>query len=206
LLAPALRASLQLLRFARKATNASYLKSELAQEHGAAIHIAPNANGLLRRFGLKPEDIGANVMESFLEFDYKGTLQKDISTGGEGAAMWQNPWQLAHRVQLHNELKRMATTKEGKGPPAVLHTSAEVIDIDPQKGTVTLKDGKVYTGDLVLGADGVGVSISVHLSKHRADHVLVSSTKKGPWRRENQALQLRKERFQILGPNPEITR
>lgn len=133
-------------------------KSELAQEFGAAIHLAPNCNGLLRRFGLKPEDIGANVMEGFYELDYTGHTLLDIFTGGERAKMWQNPWHLTHRVHLHEELKRMATTKDGKGPPAILHISAKVVDIDPEKATVTLESGEVYTGDLVLGVDGVGVS------------------------------------------------
>lgn len=134
-------------------------KSKLAQEFGAAIHLAPNCNGLLRRFGLKPENIGANVMEGFYELDCTGHVLLDIFTGGERAKMWQNPWQLTHRVHLHEELKRLATSNDGKGPPAVLHTSAKVVDIDPQKATVTLETGEVYTGDLVLGADGVWVSL-----------------------------------------------
>jgi 2-polyprenyl-6-methoxyphenol hydroxylase-like FAD-dependent oxidoreductase len=139
-------------------------KSELVQEFGAAIHLAPNCNGLLRRFGLKPEDVGANLMEGFYEVDYKGIVHMDVPTGGERAKMWQNPWQITHRVHLHNELKRMATGNDGVGKPVVLHTSAKVIDIDPLKGSLTLENGEVYFGDLVLGADGVGVNIfSLHI-------------------------------------------
>lgn len=35
-------------------------QSRFANETGAAIHLAPNCNGLLRKLGLKGEDIGAN--------------------------------------------------------------------------------------------------------------------------------------------------
>ena len=35
-------------------------RSELAQEVGAALHLAPNAHGLLRRYGIFPEEFGAN--------------------------------------------------------------------------------------------------------------------------------------------------
>jgi hypothetical protein len=37
-------------------------QSEFANETGAAIHLAPNCNGILRRFGLFAEKIGANDM------------------------------------------------------------------------------------------------------------------------------------------------
>lgn len=38
-------------------------QSRFANEVGAAMHLAPNANGLLRRVGLFAEDIGANLFE-----------------------------------------------------------------------------------------------------------------------------------------------
>jgi NADPH-dependent 2,4-dienoyl-CoA reductase/sulfur reductase-like enzyme len=39
-------------------------QSRFASETGAAVHLAPNSNGLLRRIGIMAEDIGANLMES----------------------------------------------------------------------------------------------------------------------------------------------
>jgi 2-polyprenyl-6-methoxyphenol hydroxylase-like FAD-dependent oxidoreductase len=66
---------------------------------------------------------------------------------------------LSHRVQLHEELKRLATSPEGSGTPAVLKTSCIVTAVDPDTATVTLEDGSSFSGDLVLGADGVSVSV-----------------------------------------------
>jgi len=37
-------------------------QSRFANETGAAIHLAPNCNGILRRLGLYAENIGGNVM------------------------------------------------------------------------------------------------------------------------------------------------
>lgn len=37
-------------------------QSQFASELGAAIHLAPNANGILRRLGVFPEKFGANPM------------------------------------------------------------------------------------------------------------------------------------------------
>ena len=39
-------------------------QSRFANEVGAAMHLAPNANGLLRRIGIFAERVGANLMES----------------------------------------------------------------------------------------------------------------------------------------------
>lgn len=38
-------------------------QSRLATETGAALHLAPNANGILKRFGIFAEEFGANLME-----------------------------------------------------------------------------------------------------------------------------------------------
>ena len=43
--------------------------SKFSNETGAAIHIAPNANGLLRRMGMYLEDIGGNEMESLAQYE-----------------------------------------------------------------------------------------------------------------------------------------
>lgn len=37
------------------------------------------------------------------------------------------PWFLAHRVDLHAELKRMATTEDGIGKPVILKPNSRVI-------------------------------------------------------------------------------
>lgn len=39
------------------------------------------------------------------------------------------PWYLSHRVDLHNELRLLATRDEGPGEPAKIHLSTEVTGI-----------------------------------------------------------------------------
>ncbi|KAJ9144666.1 3-hydroxybenzoate 6-hydroxylase 1 [Pleurostoma richardsiae] len=133
-------------------------KSELAQETGAAIHLAPNCHGILRRLGVYPEKFGANPLNGIIEYDHLGELRLDIDLR-ESLKVWQHPWLLSHRVQLHNELKKAATEAAGEGRPAVLRTSSRIVDVDPSTATVTLSDGSKFSGDLVVGADGVGSAI-----------------------------------------------
>ncbi|KAL6355270.1 hypothetical protein LRP88_10856 [Fusarium phalaenopsidis] len=55
--------------------------SRFAAELGAAIHLPPNVNGVLRRFGLKPETWGANDTEWVTVLDSQGNVisRKNVS-------------------------------------------------------------------------------------------------------------------------------
>jgi salicylate hydroxylase len=59
-----------------------------------------------------------------------------------------------HRADLHNCLYQRAVELGAK-----IHTNSRVDDIEyedsPAQATVILADGKRYTGDLVVGADGI---------------------------------------------------
>jgi 2-polyprenyl-6-methoxyphenol hydroxylase-like FAD-dependent oxidoreductase len=129
-------------------------QSRFANELGAAVHLAPNANGLLRRMGYIPENHGAVSCKRLSQWLPNGKelfsvdLEKD-------AGRWQHPWQLAHRVSLHSELKRMATSEDGKGKPAVLRLRSRVVDVDAHAGIVTLEGGETIVSDIIVGADGV---------------------------------------------------
>ncbi|KAM0202710.1 hypothetical protein ACHAQI_010653 [Fusarium lateritium] len=129
-------------------------QSRFANEVGAAMHLAPNANGLLRRIGILAENIGANAFERITEFNAKNEVLRDADIT-ESNKQWQHPWHLVHRVRLHQELKRAATSPAGPGTPAELRTSSRVVDVDTSTATVFLEDGNQLQGDLVIGADGV---------------------------------------------------
>ncbi|RAH84256.1 FAD/NAD(P)-binding domain-containing protein, partial [Aspergillus japonicus CBS 114.51] len=64
-------------------------------------------------------------------------------------------WQFAHRVDLHEALKSKATSPEGPGTPVTIHLRSKVVSCDPAAPSLTLADGSVVEGDLVIGADGV---------------------------------------------------
>lgn len=38
-------------------------QSQFASELGAAVHLAPNSNGILKRLGIRAEDFGSNPMK-----------------------------------------------------------------------------------------------------------------------------------------------
>lgn len=138
-------------------------QSRLAQETGAAIHLATNANGLLRRMGFMAEDIGGVECVGVVEYlPQNAALKYKIDTR-KFPKMWIHPWHLVHRAHLHTALKNMATGAEGQGKPAKLHTSSKVKEVDPEAATITLDDGTKIEGDLIVGADGVHSRTRAHV-------------------------------------------
>ncbi|KAF5004026.1 hypothetical protein F66182_16073, partial [Fusarium sp. NRRL 66182] len=129
-------------------------QSQLATETGAAIHLAPNANGLLRRLGIYAENFGANPMQKLTEYTPTGETIRELDLT-EPNKKWLHPWLLAHRIDLHNNLKKVAEnpTTTQKGIP--LHKGSRIAKVDAEKATITLENGTEIQGDVIVGADGV---------------------------------------------------
>lgn len=134
-----------------------YESSRFALETGAAVHLQPNVVGLLYKYGIRPEDFGAVTCESITERLPSGGVKFSADVKGVGKA-YPYPWQLVHRIDLHNALKNKATDERGEGKPVEIHLKSRVASVDVEESTIVLHDGRRIKGDLVLGADGVHVS------------------------------------------------
>jgi salicylate hydroxylase len=66
-----------------------------------------------------------------------------------GAPVWA-----IHRVDLHNELRRLATSETELGCPVKIHLASEVIGASTD-GSIVLKNKSKHTADLVIAADGL---------------------------------------------------
>ncbi|KAJ6554237.1 hypothetical protein B0H19DRAFT_1377200 [Mycena capillaripes] len=125
--------------------------SLMNREIGAAISIPANALRVLEYLGYDKDNL-------------KGV--DSLGRGGRGGAtyLWHVPQDSmagrhCHRTDLHDELKRLAVSQDGTGPPAELHLGQEVSFCDPVAGTLTLKNGEVHHADLIVGADGIHSTI-----------------------------------------------
>jgi salicylate hydroxylase len=65
-----------------------------------------------------------------------------------------NKWYFYHRVDMHRHLREMA---EAAG--SIIRLGAQVTDVDPETGIISLKDGSHVQKDLVIVADGQHVSL-----------------------------------------------
>jgi flavin-dependent dehydrogenase len=61
----------------------------------------------------------------------------------------------------------MALEPSGDSVPAKLETKSRVTKVDVENATITLENGETFQGDVVIGADGVHVSLETRLrSRH----------------------------------------
>lgn len=85
------------------------------------------------------------------------TYYKDCET------TWGLPMYAVHRVDLHNQLRQLATQAEGLGRPCKVRVLAKVVDYDAENGKVTTADGEVLQADLIIAADGVHSTAVKHV-------------------------------------------
>ncbi|KAL4901216.1 hypothetical protein BDW74DRAFT_182072 [Aspergillus multicolor] len=131
-------------------------QSRFLHEVGAAVHVAPNASRILQSWGIDLAALQGVECEAIKVWDAQGNF---LSTTMEAkdykkALGIQEPWLLSHRVDLHNAL-RAAAGREVDGRKVEIRLASRVASVDAEAGVVTLEDGAVYTGDLVIGADGM---------------------------------------------------
>lgn len=105
-----------------------YERSALNNELGAAIHVPPNASRFLLAWGLDP--VKARFVTCQRTWRAQGTTLVKFHEGDESyiTEKFGSPWYFAHRVDLHEEMKRLATQIEGEGKPAVVTLSSDVIE------------------------------------------------------------------------------
>jgi salicylate hydroxylase len=98
-----------------------YERSRLNHEVGAAIHIPPNASRALLAWGLDPGR--AQFVVTKKSFRAHGDTLVKFHESDERyiEPTYGAPWFLAHRVDLHEELKQLATGRDGAGHPAEIH-------------------------------------------------------------------------------------
>ncbi|KAF8846697.1 FAD/NAD(P)-binding domain-containing protein [Acephala macrosclerotiorum] len=129
-------------------------KSSMLHEVGAAINVCPNASRVLDTWGFSVKRArfvtaktvifaSGETLKPFDKQDY-AYIEKEY-----GAAFY-----FSHRVDLHNELRHLATREEGPGKPAEILERREAVGYDPE-GVVKLSDGTTMKADLIIGADGI---------------------------------------------------
>ncbi|KZT35192.1 FAD/NAD(P)-binding domain-containing protein [Sistotremastrum suecicum HHB10207 ss-3] len=131
-----------------------YERSHFAHEVGAAISCSPNATRILLSLRCDPKRFrGVEHLQDQTDEDRPFVTNTDLKS------KYGAPYYMCHRVDLHVELKYLATETDGDGRPCVLHLGTGVSALDSEYASITLVDGTVVTGDLVIGADGINSSI-----------------------------------------------
>ncbi|KAJ5339248.1 hypothetical protein N7452_005976 [Penicillium brevicompactum] len=131
-------------------------QSGFLNEVGAAIHVAPNATRILKGWECDLELLQASPCKRLQVWNSAGELLLTpvVTSELQAALNVHDEWLLTHRVDLHNAL-RVTAGKEFNGKRVNIQLSSRVKSVDAEMGVVTLENGTTFTGDLIIGADGV---------------------------------------------------
>ncbi|PWY72453.1 FAD/NAD(P)-binding domain-containing protein [Aspergillus sclerotioniger CBS 115572] len=131
-------------------------QSGFLNEVGAAIHVAPNATRILKEWEINLESLQPVHCDRLQIWDQQGNPVRTpvVTKDAQEALGIHDEWLLTHRVDLHNALRDSAA-KEVNGRKPTIHLCSRVASVDPKAGEVTLDNGTKFTGDLIIGADGI---------------------------------------------------
>ena len=131
-------------------------KSQFATEIGAALLLSPNGARVLSRLGFSFDRARGCPVTSWDRFDGT-TLEAQASLNLQDAEkQYGAPIMTVHRVDLHNELLRLATAEDcSEAPKVKLLLSSKVVGANADDGTLKLADGRMMKADLIIAADGV---------------------------------------------------
>ena len=129
-------------------------KSQFATEVGAALVLSSNGTRVLSKLGFSFERARGCPIKAWDTLD--GTTLGNIGSLdlADAEERYGAPLMSIHRVDLHNELLRLATTDNGR-PKVKLLLSSRVVEANAEEGSVVLLDGSVKRADLIVAADGV---------------------------------------------------
>ncbi|KAL8953522.1 MAG: hypothetical protein Q9222_000624 [Ikaeria aurantiellina] len=145
-----------------------YERSDPGTELGAAVILAPNAHGLIKRLGIDAEKDGAVPRHEHTEYTASGVLLDRVDLN-HAADLWEHRGVLCHRAAIHHTLKHALLLPNDAEPAAELHYSSNIIDVDPEAAKVLFADGTSRKADLLIGADGIKVTLTRFLSQRRTD-------------------------------------
>ncbi|KAJ7920819.1 hypothetical protein B0H13DRAFT_2249664 [Mycena leptocephala] len=118
---------------------------------GAGIQVGPNLSRLLIRWGLHEQLERAAVKPRAITFlRYKDGQRVGWTKWGEAMERDHGaPYYHIHRADLISMLLDLAKSY------MTLKLNSRVVSVEPQEGKVTLENGEVISGDLLIGADGI---------------------------------------------------
>ncbi|KAF7357416.1 FAD/NAD(P)-binding domain-containing protein [Mycena sanguinolenta] len=122
-----------------------------------AISVAPNTHRLLLEQGIEDSHLKATVLTYVWGCGGDGKLVRE--TLAESLARFGTTTIFTRRSRLHAELHGLATKDHRPGKPARIIENVKITAVDVDQGVITTEGGDTYSGDLIIGADGINSAV-----------------------------------------------
>ena len=111
---------------------------------------------MLRELGFDFKKGGGVRQQHLRMFNAKDLSSMFDHDYGDVESLCGAPWEAMHRRDLHGALYDLALLEDDDSQVAVkLHARAMISRVDTESATVELENGRKFTGDLLIGADGL---------------------------------------------------
>ncbi|KAF8309336.1 FAD/NAD(P)-binding domain-containing protein [Clavulina sp. PMI_390] len=128
------------------------------------ISVVANAYGLLQKRGVNEENFPHCILNHMRlrDKDNKSIADVMFDTRRTVGA----PSIFAKRSALAAEITRLATDPSLPGTPTSIIRGARVVGVDVSKAEVVMSDGQKYSGDVLIGADGINSLVRTAVIEH----------------------------------------
>lgn len=132
-----------------------YERYDYAGEVGASLSCASNGGKWLHEWEVDPFEAKPVILKNLIRHDWKTGEVQGVYSLGDYKEKFGFPYYNFHRVDIHNVLKKYATSKEGKGTPCELIVNHKAVKVDYESGYIKFENGNEVTADLIIAADGI---------------------------------------------------
>ncbi|KAM0472430.1 hypothetical protein ACHAP7_008583 [Fusarium lateritium] len=132
-----------------------YERSHFSNEIGAAVNIGPNAGPVMKALGFDITRAKLLEAQEGKQFDAITMETKYHGYYNEFTSRFGAPWYFSHRVDLHNELRRLAVEPSEKFRGSNLHLGKTVQSVDCEANIIIFQDGTREHKDVIIAADGI---------------------------------------------------
>ncbi|KAF2171554.1 hypothetical protein M409DRAFT_63790 [Zasmidium cellare ATCC 36951] len=123
------------------------------QQNDYGISVIANAYSLLQKAGIDDTQLDMAVMTKL--WQRTAGNEEIVTADFDTRKTFGAPSVLTKRSHLQRELYRLATSAALKGQPAEIIENIKVKSVDANTGMVNTSDGRSFSGDLLIGADGI---------------------------------------------------
>ncbi|OAQ66108.1 salicylate hydroxylase [Pochonia chlamydosporia 170] len=132
-----------------------YERYDFGGEVGASLSCASNGSRFLQEWEVDVSKARPVILKDLIRHDWKTGEIFGTYPLGDYRERFGTDYNNFHRIDLHQHLKHVATTEDGKGIPAQLKVWHKAVDLDPITGKITFENGTVATHDVIVCADGI---------------------------------------------------
>lgn len=132
-----------------------YERYDFGGEVGASLSCASNGSRFLQEWEVDVSKARPVILKDLIRHDWKTGEIFGTYPLGDYRERFGTDYNNFHRIDLHQHLKHVATTEDGKGIPAQLKVWHKAVDLDPIAGKITFENGTVATHDVIVCADGI---------------------------------------------------